>query len=97
MSQKLLAAKIYSINNTFILAVELNIGESVNHTPGAAKAISYEVILSPRVQNARQPQLTPKKEGILTRQDIDEKIAAAEKRRKVRTKLNSSICSKLSS
>ena len=73
---------------TFILAVELNIGESVNHTPGAAKAISYEVILSPRVQNARQPQLTPKKEGILTRQDIDEKIAAAEKRRKVRTKLD---------
>jgi hypothetical protein len=53
-------------------------------TPGAATAISYEVILSPRVENARQPQLTPKRQEILTRQDIDEKIAAAEKRRKVR-------------
>ena len=60
---------------------------TVNSTPGAAKAISYEVILSPRVENARQPQLTPKREGILTRQDIDEKIAAAESRRKVRNKI----------
>ena len=60
---------------------------TANSTPGAAKAISYEVILSPRVENARQPQLTPKREGILTRQDIDEKIAAAESRRKVRNKI----------
>ncbi|XP_028393853.1 trichoplein keratin filament-binding protein-like [Dendronephthya gigantea] len=61
-----------------------DVGESVTSTPGTAKAISYEVILSPRVQNARQPQLTPKREGMLTRQDIDEKLVAAERRRKMR-------------
>lgn len=66
--------------NVFLV---LDLGSLKQSSPGTAKFVSYEVILSPRVQNAREPQLTPKRQRVLTRQDIDDKIAAAERRRKV--------------
>ena len=41
------------------------------------------MILTPKVENAKMPQLTPKRTGVVTRKDIDEKLEAAERRRKV--------------
>ena len=49
-----------------------------------AQCVSFEVILSPRVENAKIPQLTPKRTGIVTRQAFDEKLETAERRRKVK-------------
>lgn len=44
--------------------------------------MAYEVIFSPKVENARKPRLTPRR-GKENKQQIEEKMKAAEKRRKV--------------
>lgn len=56
--------------------------------------MAYEVIFSPKVENARKPRLTPiRAKETLNKQQIEEKMKAAEKRRKV--KISSYFNSKL--
>ena len=45
--------------------------------------MAFEVMLSPGVENARKPRLTPRK-GNLSKQRLEEKQQIAEKNRKVR-------------
>ena len=48
--------------------------------------MAYEVIFSPKLENARKPRLTPRR-GKENKQQIEEKMKAAEKRRKVEIKV----------
>lgn len=52
-------------------------------------SVAFEVLLSPKVQNARKPRLTPLKgKENLNIQLLEEKQLAAEKRRKVIVRYN---------
>lgn len=50
----------------------------------SSNSVAFEVIFSPGVENARKPRLTPRKgKENLNKQQLEEKMKAAEKRRKV--------------
>lgn len=50
----------------------------------SSNSVAFEVVFSPGVENARKPRLTPRKgKDSLNKQQLDEKMKAAEKRRTV--------------
>lgn len=50
----------------------------------SSNSVAFEVVFSPGVENARKPQLTPRKgKESLSKQQLEEKMKAAEKRRTV--------------
>ena len=50
----------------------------------SSNSVAFEVVFSPGVENARKPRLTPRKgKESLNKQQLEEKMKAAEKRRTV--------------
>lgn len=50
----------------------------------SSNSVAFEVVFSPGKENARKPQLTPRKaKESLNKQHLEEKMKAAEKRRTV--------------
>ena len=48
----------------------------------SGNGVAYDLILSPKVENARKPRLTPLK-GKENKEELEEKMTAAEMRKKV--------------
>lgn len=48
----------------------------------SGNGVAYDLILSPKVENARKPRLTPQR-GKENKEQLEEKMTAAEMRKKV--------------
>ena len=49
-----------------------------------SNGVAFEVIISPGRENARKPNVTPKKKENLSKEELDERMEAAKIRRNVR-------------